>query len=472
MQFFKKSLSKFCFVSVLTLLVTATIYSQPIKTITAGSAGAIKIGMTVAVARKAMPKLSFVRTSDGEGVALIAVKDGQKVLFTMYAGEDDVDKPIDSKAVIEFIEVWSAAYKTAAGVNPGMLVSEVENRYGKLKEITISEIEAREYGRFARQPQKIRLRLQNDKGMAGVYSDGGRKTGKFTPGTKIASIIIMGDGNETNVGFYSDYTDLEKECKTPEGQGKEGGHVSTYCKAFGDFRIHIYDTAMTMEITVESTVSRKNTSVMRESLSFSTKGKKMEWRFKNGIPFAVIMRGRTYAKDKNGQMKYPENVTGEYLFVRGLPGFERIKSDVNLRTTKFANKEARIIADTGFAAENPRDPYKMLDTTEYNKMIENAVKAGESWVRSPMGVAMRIVGPFEEMKTRDIKFEAASSEANNAVTLTVVNEGLLDDSVRGEKFVYELRKSTSGVWKVTAANKAWRCWPDRGHDNYSTVPCV
>ena len=161
--------------------------------ITGDSAGKIKLGMTVAEARKAMKGFNFERTSDGEGVALIGInKDGSEYIMTIYAGEDDSEAKIDENAKIEFIEVWFANYKTAEGVHPRMKVSDVEKKYGKVKEIMLSEIESREFAEFGNQPKGLQFRLMNDNATAGVYPNGKSKTMKYSPDAYLLSIQVVG----------------------------------------------------------------------------------------------------------------------------------------------------------------------------------------------------------------------------------------------------------------------------------------
>ncbi len=465
MKIFSISASIVCIVFVFASVVAA----QTDKTITAGSAGVLRIGMTVSEARKAMPNAMFERTSDGDGVALIGVKVGNKEIMSLYAGEEDSEKPINPLGIVEQIEVWDSSYKVAPGVGPGVLVHNASVIYGGIKEIIVTEIESREYADFNNGPKGITFRID----YSGIYKEGEVTTKEFKKGAKIMSVLIHGDGSEKNIGFFSDYTNLETACTTPAGQGEEGGHVSTYCDGPEGFRIHIYDTAKSTEVTVASTESRNVISVMRENLSFSTKGKMMEWRFKNGVPFAVIMRGNKYEKGDDGLIKYPAKATGEYLFVRGLPGFESINADVNVATTRVANEEARKIADEGYVSVMfpSKSGFTNVDTSDRNLLIITAANKGESWVKSPMQVALRITGEFDEMATREMKFEAATPESTNAITLTVINDGLLDDSVRGEKWIYELVKETNGVWKVSSIKRAWKCWPGRGHEDFSSESC-
>jgi hypothetical protein len=160
--------------------------------ITDKSIGPVRLGMTVARVRKALPGYKLGRTSDGEGIALIAVERRSKTLMTLYAGEPDPNRRINERAVVEHIEALDASYRTSAGVHPTMSLREVEKRYGKLKEIMLSEIESREYASFDKQPDGIHLRVMSDNGMAGVYAEGQNRTTRYAPTAYVYSISITG----------------------------------------------------------------------------------------------------------------------------------------------------------------------------------------------------------------------------------------------------------------------------------------
>lgn len=167
--------------------------NSPDNLLTENSAGKVRLGMTVAEARKALPPgLKLERTSDGEGAVLIAVNQGEETIMTLYAGEEDIDSKIDEAAVIEFIEVWSKDFQTAEGVKPGMKVVEVEGKYGKVKEIFLSEIEAREFADFANQPKGLQFRLLSEDSTAGNYKDGESRTTQYTPDAYLFSIQVIG----------------------------------------------------------------------------------------------------------------------------------------------------------------------------------------------------------------------------------------------------------------------------------------
>lgn len=478
-----RSFLKFNIVLCLLILgLNNSVFAQRSFLVTPDSVGNLKIGMTVAEARKVFPRHTFSRASDGEGIALIEVKRRNRTDFFLYADEFDPAQPINDKAQISFIEIVNSLYRTEKGVYPNMPLSEVEKRYGKLRSIVTSEIEAREFARFTDQPFGIDLKVTRRNGQAGIYANGERRTNSYANGAYVASLILLGrsstggnDGEDIPVemGFTSKYTNLKTQCETPKGQGEEGGHVSTYCEGYGGYRVHIFDTAKSLEITIQSENADESVSIASQSLTFDN-NKQIEWRFKDGKPFAVIMRVDQYRMGNDGLIRYPVRKTGEFLIVKGLPGFEKIDYKINTRTTTNENEKAREMADAGYSAapENNSRSYENLDIASYNRTIINASRRNETWVRSPMEVAVRLAGDFTEMKNRTMEFKYPSAEETNAMTLTVTNEGLLDDSVRAERYVFDLKKDSRGVWTVTSAQKSWSCWQNRGHQDFSAVPCI
>lgn len=186
-----KNLKIFLLIAILVSLVIGTVYADTKdKLITGNSAGVVKIGMTVSEARKALKGSEMKRTSDGEGLALIEVNQGGLVAMTLYAGEEDAEAAIDENAKIEQIEVWDSSFQTAEGVHPQMKLVEVEKKYGKFIEIQMSEIEAREYAKFAKQPKDIGLRVEGVENTAGVYTGDESITKKYTPNAFVTSIIV------------------------------------------------------------------------------------------------------------------------------------------------------------------------------------------------------------------------------------------------------------------------------------------
>ena len=162
--------------------------------VTAKSVGNARTGVTVSKLRKALSGLKMKRETGPDGIALIGVWKGGKELMTLYAGEDDPGKPIRANAVVVQIEALDPRFRTKRGVHPGMLLSKVVEKYGKLLKIERSEIEGLEYAAFVKQEPGIELEVGANGGTAGSYPRGKdsapASTARFTPDAKIVGIIV------------------------------------------------------------------------------------------------------------------------------------------------------------------------------------------------------------------------------------------------------------------------------------------
>ncbi len=184
--------------------------AQPVEAtpplVTANSAGSIRLGMTIAQAQEAMEEAAFERSSDAEGIALVTVTMDGKAIMRLSAGEENSESAVDGKAVIDFIDVLAPGYKTKEGIHPGMSLEDVEEIYGKASELVMSELEAREYVTFPRQPSGLFFRLSNKNGSAGIYKAGDMVTTSYRPGSEIAVIEVTGadimvDGKIAGLGL-------------------------------------------------------------------------------------------------------------------------------------------------------------------------------------------------------------------------------------------------------------------------------
>jgi hypothetical protein len=89
---------------------------------------------------------------------------------------------------------------------------------------------------------------------------------------------------------------------------------------------------------------------------------------------------------------------------------------------------------------------------------------------TPIEVALKIVGPFEG-SAQQLTQVNEGSEAPSTVRVTVIRDGLLDDSVRGERWDIVLRRTANGAWIIGEVRRAWRCWRGRQPDSFTAVRC-
>lgn len=338
-------------VSILAAVAQAT---SATGTITENSAGNVRIGMTIAEVRKAVAPMKLERSSDGEGIALIAVKSGEEIVMTLFAGEEDRDAKINEAAKVEYIMVWDKSFRTAAGVHPEMRIADAEKIYGKVKQIIRSEIESREYVTFTNQPAGIEIRILGKDDMAGVYVQGASRTDKYSADAYIFTIDIDGSAaaqtGKRTPEFTSVYTDLIKGCQSKGGE--EGGHVSTFCKGLGGYQIHYFDAATIYQLNVADATRDWEEPVLSFGLDKLKAVGRVEWRLADGVPFAVAVKDPS-----NGR-----------VIVRGLKGFERIKFESD---GKNAGTDARGEADNEY-----RDAVLPVEAIDLKGGMMSAVMSG------------------------------------------------------------------------------------------------
>jgi hypothetical protein len=103
---------------------------------------------------------------------------------------------------------------------------------------------------------------------------------------------------------------------------------------------------------------------------------------------------------------------------------------------------------------------------------EHVERGGGQWTRSPLLLAINFLGlDGENAATTSIDLEA-SPEGGDEASMTVTLDGLLDDSVRGVRTALTLDRQADGSWRLRSARQEQRCWPNRGHREFSSALCL
>ena len=110
-----------------------------------------------------------------------------------------------------------------------------------------------------------------------------------------------------------------------------------------------------------------------------------------------------------------------------------------------------------------------MDYQAFNKSLLDQNLTNDKWKMDPVIVSLKFTGRFEGQK-QTIERINESAESLDKTLIFITNEGLLDDSVMGIKYKIVLKKE-GNVWLIQNAGKAVKCWPGRGHSNYSAEPC-
>lgn len=95
----------------------------------------------------------------------------------------------------------------------------------------------------------------------------------------------------------------------------------------------------------------------------------------------------------------------------------------------------------------------------------------ERWERSAAMAAGEFLRLDERTAARTTIEGKASAEGSGPQTVVVTLDGLLDDSIRAERWTLGFDEA-DGVYTLTAALREQRCQPGRGHQDFSADDCV
>ena len=161
-----------------------------------------------------------------------------------------------------------------------------------------------------------------------------------------------GAANAQATRFSSLYTNLKTECrnavKLKKGEEFEGD-MPLRCKGYGGYEIRVGYSAMSSQFSINRIGKDEDVIVSTmQPINYDLK-RKVEWRFANGKPFAVIYRiDLTKGTSADADMWSAENKTGESLVIKGLKGFEQIDFEIDAKSPD-ANLKAREMADKAYA---------------------------------------------------------------------------------------------------------------------------
>ncbi|MCG6965023.1 MAG: hypothetical protein LJE59_00760 [Chromatiaceae bacterium] len=116
-------------------------------------------------------------------------------------------------------------------------------------------------------------------------------------------------------------------------------------------------------------------------------------------------------------------------------------------------------------AELPVVSMQLIAPMQYQAASDLAARG-----RAPLDIALKIVGGFEGAM-QHIMQTNQGSEAPLATRVTVVRDGLIDDSVRGERWDIALERTLAGAWRIGEVRRAWRCWRGEHLDRFAAGPC-
>jgi len=114
------------------------------------------------------------------------------------------------------------------------------------------------------------------------------------------------------------------------------------------------------------------------------------------------------------------------------------------------------------------DPGGVVSVNGFRTFQDNV---DEHWEGSATMAAAEFLRLDERTAVRTTIDGKASPEGTGPQTVTVTLEGLLDDSVRAERWTLGFEQEDK-TYRLTAALREQRCQPGRGHQEFSAEPCI
>jgi hypothetical protein len=123
-------------------------------------------------------------------------------------------------------------------------------------------------------------------------------------------------------------------------------------------------------------------------------------------------------------------------------------------------------ADAGASLQAlPVADMKLVAPAQYRDASVVAARGG-----APIEIALKIVGEFEG-RMQEVVQANEGAESPSAARVTVLRDGLLDDSVRGDRWDVDLERAQAGAWRIKSVKRAWRCRRGGQFDRFGTGLC-
>jgi hypothetical protein len=106
-----------------------------------------------------------------------------------------------------------------------------------------------------------------------------------------------------------------------------------------------------------------------------------------------------------------------------------------------------------------------VPSSDYREASAIAARGG-----TPVDIALAIAGRFEGSAQHIIQVNDGG-ESPVSSHVTVLRDGLLDDSIRGQRWDISLERSASGPWRIKHVQLAWRCRRGADTERFIAVRC-
>jgi hypothetical protein len=143
-----------------------------------------------------------------------------------------------------------------------------------------------------------------------------------------------------------------------------------------------------------------------------------------------------------------------------------------LKHARWVVVSAALIAAAAWAADKRASLVDVkvagMQRVEPARYAEAAALAARG--ATPVDIALAVAGAFEGSSQHIIQVNQGV-ESPSASRVTVLRDGLLDDSVRSERWEVALQRTATGAWSIGGVERAWRCRRGGQTDRFAATRC-
>jgi hypothetical protein len=136
--------------------------------------------------------------------------------------------------------------------------------------------------------------------------------------------------------------------------------------------------------------------------------------------------------------------------------------------------DQRLFADEypAFKTEGTVESYGFYYTGKFIQNTYMSFLHNEKWTTDILQVALKLSGAdFTQCKSMVIEILNPSTDKPQDAFVLISQDGFRDDWIRAKKFKLHMKLREGSWWEVNRADQAQSCWPEHGHEEFSSEPC-
>jgi hypothetical protein len=110
-----------------------------------------------------------------------------------------------------------------------------------------------------------------------------------------------------------------------------------------------------------------------------------------------------------------------------------------------------------------------LPIAAFNALLD---RNHSSWTHSPLRTSVEFLQVDDTAAFTTTASVSTNPDSLHDADVVVTAAGLLDDSVRASRFDLHLARQSDQSWRLTRARWSQQCQPNRGHQDFTTQPCI